>query len=161
MGGVTNKLITKLGCKKLLQGEILTSAPRNALTHSCALCSTLKVLVHYIRNFSSHWIWLLNLLLKIWEFIGTPSPKKGVYLGVCEFISSHFLTLLGAYNMTPKLFLGSQPCKLLCLGRKPKVRVVTKKHIEYLCLNLWKIILFEYITKQIFKWTIVITNHQT
>jgi hypothetical protein len=36
MGGVTNNSITTLGCKKLWQGEILSSAPRNALTHNCA-----------------------------------------------------------------------------------------------------------------------------
>ncbi len=37
-----------------------------------------------------------NRLLKIWESIGTPTPKVGVHLGVWGFIPSHSPTLLGA-----------------------------------------------------------------
>ncbi len=37
-----------------------------------------------------------NRPLKIWEFIGTLSPKVRAHLGVCEFIPSHSPTFLGA-----------------------------------------------------------------
>jgi hypothetical protein len=37
-----------------------------------------------------------NCLLKVLECIGTPIPKVGAHLGVCEFIPSHFPTFLGA-----------------------------------------------------------------
>ncbi len=36
---------------------------------------------------------LSNRSLNIQEFIGTPTPKVGVHLGVCGFIPSHSLTL--------------------------------------------------------------------
>jgi hypothetical protein len=68
-----------------------------------------------------------NRLLRIREFIGTPSPKVRVALGVWGFIPSHFPTLSGACCVTPGLLLGSQLCKPLCLGRKPKAKVVTLK----------------------------------
>jgi hypothetical protein len=47
-----------------------------------------------------------NGFLIIRESIGTPTPKVGAHLGVQGFIPSHSLTLLGAWNVTPKLTLG-------------------------------------------------------
>ncbi len=44
-----------------------------------------------------------NCSLNIWESIGTPTPKVGVPLGVWRPISSHFLALMGACGMTPRL----------------------------------------------------------
>jgi hypothetical protein len=44
-----------------------------------------------------------NRLLKIRESIGSPIPKVGAHLGVCQFIPSHSSTLLGAWNVTPGL----------------------------------------------------------
>jgi len=38
-----------------------------------------------------------NYFLKIWNFIGTPTPKVGVHLGVCGLIPPHSFTLLGMY----------------------------------------------------------------
>jgi len=54
-----------------------------------------------------------NRPLKIWESIGTPTPKVRVHLGMWGFIPSHSLALLGAWNVTPKLTLGSHLCKPL------------------------------------------------
>ncbi len=47
-----------------------------------------------------------NRLLKIWKSIGTPTSKVGNHLGVWGFIPSHFLTLSGAWNVTPRFILG-------------------------------------------------------
>jgi hypothetical protein len=41
-----------------------------------------------------------NCFLKIWESIGTPTPKVKAHLGVWGFIPSHSLTLPRAWNMT-------------------------------------------------------------
>jgi len=38
---------------------------------------------------------LPNHSLNIRESMGTPTPKMGVLLGVCEFIPSHFPTFSG------------------------------------------------------------------
>jgi hypothetical protein len=35
-----------------------------------------------------------NYNMKIWESIGTPTPKVGAHLGMCGFIPSHFSTFL-------------------------------------------------------------------
>jgi hypothetical protein len=84
-----------------------------------------------------------NCSLKFQESIGTPSPKVGVALGVWVFTPSHFLTLLGVCDVTPRLPLGLHPCNAfaltpglpsswpvtlqpLCLGREPKARVATQ-----------------------------------
>jgi len=44
-----------------------------------------------------------NLSLKIWESIGTPTPKMGAHLGVRGFIPSHSPTLPRARNAIPGL----------------------------------------------------------
>jgi hypothetical protein len=67
-----------------------------------------------------------NRLLKIQKSTGTPSPKVGVALGVWWFISSHFPTLPGACSVTFGLPFGPQPCKPLCFGHEPKVKVTTR-----------------------------------
>jgi len=36
-----------------------------------------------------------NRILKIWEFIKTPTPKMGAHFGVCGFIPLHFPTFSG------------------------------------------------------------------
>ncbi len=54
-----------------------------------------------------------NRLLKIRKFIGTPTPKLGVHLGVWGFIPSHSLALPRAWNVTPGLTLGSHLYKPL------------------------------------------------
>jgi hypothetical protein len=66
-----------------------------------------------------------NRPLKIRESTGIPSPKVEIALGVWGFIPSHFPTLPRACGVTPRLPLGSQPCKPLCLSREPKARVAT------------------------------------
>jgi hypothetical protein len=63
--------------------------------------------------------------LNIRDSIGTSSPKVGIALGVWGFIPSHFTTLSGTCNVTPRLPFGLQPCKPLFFGHEPKVRVVT------------------------------------
>ncbi len=56
-----------------------------------------------------------NCSLKFWESTGTPSPKVGVVLGVWMFTPSHFLTLPGVCDVTPRLPLGPQPCNVFAL----------------------------------------------
>jgi hypothetical protein len=63
-----------------------------------------------------------NCPLKIQESIGIPSLKVRAHLGVRGFITSHFLTLLGAWNVT----LGSLLARTFtspCFGHEPKARV--------------------------------------
>ncbi len=43
---------------------------------------------------------LYNCPLKIWESIGTPTPKVGDHLGVWRFIPSHSRTLPRTWNVT-------------------------------------------------------------
>jgi len=54
-----------------------------------------------------------NRPLKIWESIGTPTPKVRAHLGVWGFIPSHSLTLLRIWNVIPRLILGPHLCKPL------------------------------------------------
>jgi hypothetical protein len=54
-----------------------------------------------------------NRPLKIWESIGTPTPKMGVHLGVWGFIPPHSFALSGAWDVTPRLPSWRQPCKSL------------------------------------------------
>jgi len=49
------------------------------------------------------------------------TSQSGSCLGSVRVHSSHFPTLPGACSVTLELPLGPQPCKPLCLGRKPKV----------------------------------------
>jgi hypothetical protein len=44
-----------------------------------------------------------NCLSKIWESIGTPTPRMGVHLGVWGFIPSHSFALSGAWDVIPGL----------------------------------------------------------
>jgi len=75
-----------------------------------------------------------NYFMKIQESIGTPTPKMGAHLGVWGFIPSHFPTLPGAWDVTPRLPLGPHPCSP-CLGHKPKAKVATIRLSIYLGNN--------------------------
>jgi hypothetical protein len=62
-----------------------------------------------------------NTSLKIWDSIGIPAPKVGIHLGVSRFIPSHSQKCKCDSQIA---FLAyTFPC--LCLGCKPKARVVT------------------------------------
>jgi len=68
-----------------------------------------------------------NRPLKIRDSIGC---LLGLQLPKCEltwelwgFIPSHSPTLLGAWNVTPRLTFGSHLCKFFCLNHKLKVRI--------------------------------------
>ncbi len=67
----------------------------------------------YKKLFNSMSFDYCNCPLKIWESIGTPTPKMGAHLGVWGFIPSHSLTFLEAWNVTHGLTLGPHPCKPL------------------------------------------------
>jgi hypothetical protein len=64
-----------------------------------------------------------NCSLKIWESIMTPTPKMGVHLGVWRFIPSHFLALLIAWIVTPKLPSWPMPLQALALVVSPRLRL--------------------------------------
>jgi hypothetical protein len=78
----------------------------------------------YIKCFNPISFDPCNRSLKIWESIGTPTPKVGAHLGVWRFI--HSLTLFH----TPRNMRCDSRASLLaytltspCLGREPKSRV--------------------------------------
>jgi hypothetical protein len=64
-----------------------------------------------------------NRSLKIWDSIGTPTLKMGIHLGVWGFILSHSLTLLGAWNVTPKLHSWPTPLQAPTLVTSPKLKL--------------------------------------
>jgi len=89
----------------------------------------------YVSTFSRWYNELFNPMsvdpynhsLKIWESIGITTSKVGAHLGVWGFIPSHFLALSRAWNVTPRLTLGSHLCKLLPLSRAQGQGYDTKK----------------------------------
>jgi len=88
-----------------------------------------------IMNFNS---W--HCFLKIWESIGSPTPEVGAHLEVCEFVPSHFPTLLKTWNVTPGLH--SQPALLHALTMVMSSRL-RLWHYKSMILNnkilvLWK-----------------------
>ncbi len=62
-----------------------------------------------------------NFLLKIWESIGSPTPKVGTHLGMCGFIPSHSPTLLGAWIMILRLHSWPAPLQALALVASPRL----------------------------------------
>ncbi len=64
-----------------------------------------------------------NCRLKIQKSIRTPTPKVGIHLGVWRFIPSYSLTLLGAWNVTPRLPFWPTPSQALILVLNPKLRL--------------------------------------
>jgi len=75
-----------------------------------------------------------NHSLKIQDSIGIPTPK-GVHLGMCGFIPSHTPSHSQECKCESHVALLARTFPCLCFGRKPKVRVVTKrlKNIQ----NVW------------------------
>jgi len=66
-----------------------------------------------------------NRSLKIWESIGSLTPKMGTHLRVWGFIPSHSPPLLGAWDVTPRLPSWPTPLQALALIMSPR-------------LNLWQ-----------------------
>jgi hypothetical protein len=64
-----------------------------------------------------------NYPLNIRKSIGIPTPKVKVHLGVWGFIPSHSLTLLGVWNVTPKLHSWPAPLQALTLVMSPGLRL--------------------------------------
>jgi hypothetical protein len=62
-----------------------------------------------------------NFSLKIWEFIGTPTPKVGAHLGVWGFIPSHSPTLMGTWDVTPRLPFWPTTLQALALVVSPRL----------------------------------------
>jgi hypothetical protein len=62
-----------------------------------------------------------NWPLKIWESIGTPTPKVGAHLGVWGFVPSHFPKFPGACNVTPRLHSWRAPLQALALIASPRL----------------------------------------
>jgi len=126
-----------------------------------------------------------NFSLKFWESTETPSPKVGVALGVWGFTPSYSLTLSYILeSMWGDSRASSWPATLqpLCLGHKPKAKVVTsyppmkegtlqscdnhkEANLFKLIVVCWKatlprVVLFYtwvYFLKQCFSWSL--TNH--
>jgi len=64
---------------------------------------------------------LCNRLLKIWESIGTLTPKVGTHLGVWRFLPSHSPTLPGAWDVTPKLCSWPTTLQAFALVASPRL----------------------------------------
>jgi hypothetical protein len=64
---------------------------------------------------------LCDCPIKIWKSIGTSTPKVRAPLAMCEFIFSHFPTLLGAWNVTPKLHSWPALSQALSLVTNPRL----------------------------------------
>ncbi len=64
-----------------------------------------------------------NCSMKIHEFIGTLTLKVGAHLGVWEFIQSHSPTLLGAWDVIPKLHSWLAPLQTFALITSPRLRL--------------------------------------
>jgi hypothetical protein len=62
-----------------------------------------------------------NRSLKVWESIGTPTPKVGVHLGVWGFIPSHSPTLPGAWDVTFGLPSWPAPLQAFTLVASPRL----------------------------------------
>jgi len=62
-----------------------------------------------------------NCYMKIWKSIKTPIPKVGVHLGMWRFMPSHSPTLLGTWNLTPKLHSWPAPSQALALVISPRL----------------------------------------
>jgi hypothetical protein len=93
-----------------------------------------------------------NLPLKIWESIGTPIPKVRAHLGVWGFIPSHFSTLPGAWNVTPRLHSWLAPLQAFDLVTSPRLRLrhhmalvylVNKTHVSRRII-IWLLLLLKY-----------------
>ncbi len=67
-----------------------------------------------------------NHSLKVWDSIGTPTPKAEAHLGAWRFIPSHSPTLLGAWNVTPGLPSWPTPLQALALVVSPRLRLWQK-----------------------------------
>jgi hypothetical protein len=65
-----------------------------------------------------------NFPLKIRQSIGTPTPRVGTHLGVWRFIPTHFNIPRSMKCVSRASFLARMFASP-CLGREPKVRVVT------------------------------------
>jgi hypothetical protein len=80
-----------------------------------------------------------NCSLKIWESMGSPTPKVGVHLGVWGFIPSHSPTLLEAWNVILGLHSWPAPSQALALVVSPRLRLwhPMKWHIENTKVSTW------------------------
>jgi hypothetical protein len=76
---------------------------------------------------------LWNFPLKIWESIGTPTPKMKTHLGVWGFIPSHSPTFLGAWNVTPRLHSWPTPLQAFALVVSPKLKLHNNHYFHTTC----------------------------
>jgi len=72
-----------------------------------------------------------NRSLKVWESIGTLTPKVGAHLGVWGFIPWHFFTLPGTWDVTLELPSWPAPLQTLALVASPRLG------LRHICYVLW------------------------
>jgi hypothetical protein len=73
--------------------------------------------------------------LKIWKSIWTPIVKVEVHLGECGFILSHFLTLLGAWNMILELHSWPAPLQAFALIMSARLGLLNNNKKRNKALN--------------------------
>jgi len=62
-----------------------------------------------------------NCSLKIWESIGSPTPKVGTHLGVCGFMPSHLPPLLRTWNVIIGFHSWPTPLEPFALITNPRL----------------------------------------
>jgi len=81
-----------------------------------------------------------NCFLKIWESTRTSTPNVGAHLGVWGFIPSHFLALLGGWNVTPGLHTWPTPSQALALVTSLKLGLWHQKSMAFTNFLIYKMI---------------------
>jgi hypothetical protein len=85
-----------------------------------------------------------NCSLKIWESIGTPTPKVGTHLGVWGFIPSLSLTLSRAWNVTPGIHTWPASSQAFILVASLRLRLWHQWWwCDYVIIKEWTVIVIE------------------
>jgi hypothetical protein len=78
-----------------------------------------------------------NCFMKIWESMGSPTPKVGVHLGVWGLIPLHSPTLLGVWHVTPGLHSWPAPSQALALVASPRLGLWQSIYGQFVVLFTW------------------------
>jgi hypothetical protein len=98
-----------------------------------------RVFQRYKKIFNPIFFDPCNCCLKIWESMGTLTPKMGTHLGVWGFIPSQSPTLLGAWDMMLELPSWPAPLQAFTLVASPRLRLghTCFSDLLRICSRLW------------------------
>ncbi len=83
-----------------------------------------------------------NLLLKIWESMGTPIPKMWAHLGMCGFILLHSPTLLWAWTMTLGFHSWPTPFQAFALVASPRLGLWHKRLFCSIIIDFFHVLFY-------------------